>query len=189
MSKPLFNIPGAERQTLDWIVAWHSSMADALIDRRASVQLAIETGTPVAPRFTGMTPAEVDDHYDEQRRELDRLTMLNLVASAEASITDDYFRRIELKLKDRLSRDYRAWYKGLSNKKKDQPPFDEAGILNQLKRSMVVDNNVVGQFRQCLRVRHWVGHGRRWSKPLEVENFDPDDVYDRANALLNALPV
>lgn len=188
MAQRLFNIPGAERQTLDWILAWHSSMAGALIDHLASVHRAIQAGAPVAARLTGMTPADVDQHYDDQRRELDRLAILNLVASAEASVTEDYFRRIELKLKDRLSRDYRAWYKKLSNKKKGQPPFDEAGILGKLKKSMVMDNNLIGQFRECLRVRHWVGHGRRWRKPLEVENLYPDDVYDRAQALVNSLP-
>jgi len=56
-----------------------------------------------------------------------------------------------------------------------------------MKESGAVDNNVVGQFRECLRVRHWVGHGRRWAKPLEAERLDPDDVYDRVNMLLQAL--
>jgi hypothetical protein len=47
---------------------------------------------------------------------------------------------------------------------------------------------IVGRYRECLRVRHWLGHGRFWAKPAEVDRFDPDDVYDRANVLLQAMP-
>ena len=51
-----------------------------------------------------------------------------------------------------------------------------------------MDNNIVGQYRECLAARHWVGHGRRWEKPIAVERFDPDDVYDRCDKLLQSLP-
>jgi hypothetical protein len=51
-----------------------------------------------------------------------------------------------------------------------------------------MDNNIVGQYRECLRARHWVGHGRYWARPVEVDRLDPDDVYDRADALLRAMP-
>ena len=47
MTQALFNIRGAERQTLDWILDWRSSMVEALIRHRASVQLAVQAGTPV----------------------------------------------------------------------------------------------------------------------------------------------
>jgi hypothetical protein len=151
------------------------------------VQLAIQTGASVSPLWADLTPSEVDARYDDHRRELDRLTMLNFVASGEASITDDYFRRIERKLKDKLSKSYRMWYKDLPRKKREQPSFDEEGILSRLKESKTIDDNLIGQFRACLRVRHWVGHGRRWEKPLELERLDPDDVYDRVDALLQAL--
>ena len=79
----------AEAQSLDEIREWHRGVADALLDRRASVLVAIRMGSAIAPRFFGMTEAEVDDYHDAQRRELDRLTVLNLVASAEATIKVD----------------------------------------------------------------------------------------------------
>ena len=75
----------------------------------------------------------------------------------------------------------------LSKKKREQPSFDEEGILSRIKESGTIDKDVVGRFRECVRVRHWVGHGRRWQKPLEVERLDPDDVYERVNALLQAV--
>ena len=177
-----------EPQTVDEIRDWHRGVAEALVDQRGSVQQAIRTGSAVRARFVGMTESDVDDHHDAQRRELDRLTVLNLVASAEAAITVDYFRRVGEKLKDALARAYRKWHKTLSSKKQLRPDFDEDGILHVLKKTHVMDNNIIGQYRECLRVRHWMGHGRYWAKPVEVDRFDPDDVYDRVYTLLRAIP-
>lgn len=179
----------AEPQTLDEIRAWHLGMVDALLEQRASVKRAIRTGSRVSPRFVGMTESDLDAHFDSQRGELNRLTMLNLVASAEASVTVDYFRRVQEKRKDSLSTAYRKWHETLSKKKKARPNFDEEGILEVLKKSGVIDNNLIGRYRECLRVRHWVGHGRHWNKPMDVDRLDVDDVHERANALLQALPI
>lgn len=135
-----------------------------------------------------MTEGDVDRHYDTHRRELDRLTVANLVASAEATIKIDYFRRVGEKLKDDLSRAYRTWHKTLSAAKQRRPDFDEGGILDVLRDTAVMDNHIIGRYRECLRVRHWIGHGRYWAKPAEVDRFDPDEAYDRAAELLRAMP-
>jgi hypothetical protein len=187
---PLPRIPDetAEPQTLGDILAWRSAMVDALIDQRRSVQRAIQLQHPVLARFVGMTEAEVEEYYDAQRRELDRLTVLNLVASAEGTIKIDYFRRVRGKLDDPLALAYRQWYKTLSANKQLRPDFDEGGILDVLKQTGVMNNYVIGAYRQCLRARHWLGHGRYWAKPVEVDSLDPDDVHNRAEALLQALP-
>jgi len=102
---PLPAIPHqtAERQTLAGILDWRLGLIEALSDQRRFVQQAIRRNLMVLPRFVGMTDADVDDHYDAQRRELDRLTVLNLVASAEATMNVDYFRRVRGKLKDPLA--------------------------------------------------------------------------------------
>jgi hypothetical protein len=187
MPLPSVGNPSAEPQTLDEIRDWHRGIVEALADHHASVRHAIRMGSPVASRFVGMTEGDVDAHYDSQRRELDRLTVLNLVASAEATVKVDYFRRVAEKLKDPLSVAYQKWHKTLSARKKLRPDFDDAGILDVLKDAYVMDNHIVGEYRKCLRARHWVGHGRYWAKPVDVDRLDPDDVYDRANALLQAI--
>jgi hypothetical protein len=137
----------------------------------------------------GMTESEVEAYYDSQRRELDRLTVLNLVASAEATIRLDYFRRVDGWLKDSLARAYQKWHVTLSVNKRRRPDFDEGGIRDVLKQAHVMDNHVVGRYRECLRPRHWIGHGRYWAKPAEMDRLDPDDVFDRADALLRALTI
>ncbi len=188
MPIPLIDRVTAEPQTLDEIRDWHRGIVDALVEQRASIQNAIRQSSAVPPRFVGMTEGEVDARYDADRRELDRLTMLNLVASAEGTLKVDYFRRVDKKLKDALSIAYRKWHKTLSKRKQRRPEFDDGGILDELKKAKVMNNNIIGQYRECLRARHWVGHGRYWSKPVEVDRLDPDDVYDRADALLRAMP-
>ncbi|HVA45936.1 MAG TPA: hypothetical protein VNH11_06070 [Pirellulales bacterium] len=47
---------------------------------------------------------------------------------------------------------------------------------------------LVGQPSAEPQTLDWVGHGRYWAKPVEVDRLDPDDVYDRADELLRALP-
>ncbi len=135
-----------------------------------------------------MTESDVDQYFDYHRRELERLTMLNLVASSEATVTLNYFDRVGRNLKDELSSAYRNWHKKLSSGKQLRPDFDEAGILTVLKKTNLINNNIVGQYRECLQGRHWVGHGRRWDKPIAIDRFDPDDVYDRCDALQRAIP-
>ncbi|HVB97558.1 MAG TPA: hypothetical protein VNG11_07475 [Chloroflexota bacterium] len=188
MPIPLIVRRTAEPQTLDEIRDWHGGIVDALVEQRASIHYAIRQSAAVAPRFVGMTEGEVDAHYDADRRELDRLTVLNLVASAEGTLKVDYFHRVAKRLKDSLSLAYQKWHKTLSANKQLRPDFDDGGILDVLKETKVMDNNIIGRYRECLRARHWLGHGRYWSKPVEVDRLDPDDVYDRADALLRAMP-
>ena len=178
----------SEPQTLDEIRDWHRNIVDTLVERRASIQQALRHNLAVASRFVGLTEGEVDALYDADRRELDRLTVLNLVASAEGTLRRDYSRRVDKKLKDPLSLAFRKWHKSLSKKKQQRPDFDEGGILDVLKKTQLIDNHIVGRFRECLPARHWVGHGRYWDKPHAVDRFDPVDVYDRAFALLRAMP-
>ncbi|QEH38374.1 hypothetical protein OJF2_69750 [Aquisphaera giovannonii] len=180
---------GPEPQTLDEILDWHEGVVDALVAQRAAVRLAATMGSAVSARFVGMTLDELEAYFDLQRRELDRLTVLNLVASVEASIRADFSRRVEGKRKDPLAKDYRKWHKTLSSGKKRRPDFDEEGILDLVKENADRPlKNLVGRFRECLRARHWVGHGRYWSKPPGMDSLDPVEVFERCRALLQAWP-
>jgi hypothetical protein len=188
MPIPLVDADSGERQTLDGILAWHEGLVEALVEHRAAVVRALRVGAATPNRFVGMTEGDVEAYFDDQRRELDRLTVLNLVASVEASIRIDYFRRVRGRLRDALARAYQEWHSALSGLKQLRPDFDEGGILDVLKQTKVMDNHIIGRFRECLRPRHWVGHGRYWAKPVEVDQLDPIEVYNRAGALLQALP-
>ena len=184
----IFSSTTAEPQALDEIREWRSDMIEAILHQRASVQRAIRDGLPIATRFAGMTWHDVEIHSSNLVRELDRLTVLNLVASAEAALRSDFLRRVGKRLKDPLARAYRAWHRTLSRKKQQVPDLDDRGILDMLKKAKVIDNTLVGQYRECLRARNWMAHGRYWDKPVEVDLLDPDEVYIRCDSLLRALP-
>jgi len=68
----------------------------------------------------------------------------------------------------------------LSPRKQLRPDFDDGGILDVMKQAGVMDNHIIGRFREWLKAPHWLGHGRYWAKPAEVESLNPADVYDRA---------
>ena len=192
MPIPRLDEETAEPQTLDEIREWWSGVKDALNEQRVAVLHAIQTGAPPAQRFVAMTPDEVNGYYEAQKVELDRLTMLNYVASAEATVKVYYFRRvggIGGKWRDPVSKVLRDWYKKLSGRKQRQPDFDRDGILDIFKNARAVSNHVIGQFRECLQLRHWVAHGRFWEKPAVADRLDAEDVYARATTLIQALPV
>src|SRR5690242_19569463 len=105
--------PDAERQTLDEIYDWYTGVVESLTAHRRIVLEALNTGATPEPRFVGFRPVDVDRYFEDQRSELDRLTNVNLVGSAEASIRLDVGRRIAGNLGDPLSRSYQAWYKSL----------------------------------------------------------------------------
>jgi len=111
----------AEPQTLDQIISWHHDLVDALVARRAVVLVAIRTGGVVPEQYLGLTEDEVEDRHTGQRRELDRLTVLNLVACAEAGVRLDYLQRVKGRLKDTLSKAYRKWAKQLPKKSGSGP--------------------------------------------------------------------
>ena len=100
MPAPFIYDPAAEQQNLDEILIWHRRIVAALLNHHASIQQAVVSGTIADQSFIGMTSGDVDALFDAQRRELDRLTVLNLVASAEASLKVDYHRRVRQRLKD-----------------------------------------------------------------------------------------
>jgi hypothetical protein len=190
MPRPPTSYDSSEPQSLDEISEWNRGVADALRDHYTAVRAALRRGAvaKVPARYVGMTEAELDSLHDAQREELDRLTILALVASVEASIRADYAARISGNGNDPLSKGYRAWHGTLSFRKQVRPDFDEGGILDQLRAAAVVPNHLIGNYRECLRARHWVGHGRYWDKPEAVDRFDPADVHARGTALLAALP-
>lgn len=81
MPLPTVDQDTGEPQTLNEIRDWYRGVADALIHQRATLHATIRAASFDATLFTYMTEREIDESYDQQQRELERLTILNLVAS------------------------------------------------------------------------------------------------------------
>ncbi|MCY2933546.1 MAG: hypothetical protein NT172_05205 [Planctomycetota bacterium] len=176
-----------ETQTLAEIIDWYDGISRALALQISAARSSSLNATNLYPRLFGMTEQELETYQDHQLAELDRLTVFSLVASVEAEIRLDFERRIIARLKDALSDKYRKWHGSLKNRKRRRPDFDEVGILGIMKRSGVIDAHLIGEFRECLRARHWIGHGRYFQRPAQMEKLDPYEVCSRGNRLLQSL--
>lgn len=135
-------------------------------------------------RLVDMSQAEIEEVFEEQRRELELVTMFELLATAEAIIRINFARRsaAKPKLKDNLSRKFRA----IRGKRRDRVRLDE-DILEAAKEELSPPS-IVSEFRGALRLRHWLAHGRHWNPKLG-RSYSPADVFDIANALVEALAV
>lgn len=186
MSAPYSLHPTAKPQTVDEIRAWYVGLVQALVTQRAFFKAAIRSGALLPVNWVGASDDDIEDWFDGARTELDHLTVLNLVACVEAELVRDFFRRVQRRLRDNLARVYRTWHKTLEGNAQHRPPFD--GILRLLRNANVIDNHLIGRYRECRRVRNWVGHGRYYARPAHIDHLDPDEVSRRADALLAALP-
>jgi hypothetical protein len=140
-----------------------------------------ELDVGLGARFLGSNESEVDQSFQNQRMELELLTMLVLLTTAEAILRIDFRKRVQKRLKDTLSRKYREIWRT----RKDQVRLD-LDLLEALKEE-VAQLSVVSDFRAALRLRNWLAHGRHWHPKLG-RNYSPGLVFDISRAVVNALP-
>ena len=180
-----------EVRTIDQMMQWRDGVSESMARHRSLVLRATDASEDAGARFVGKTAAEVRQYFEALRLETDRFVVLGLIAAGEAVVRRDYDRRVGRpgrKLKDVLSAAYRLFHGELGASQKERPPFDKGGILDELKAANVIDNQIVGRFRECLPARHWVAHGRYDDRPEAVDRFPPEVVYERVDALIRALP-
>ena len=177
-----------QQHTIDDARNWHSAMVEAMAAHRASVLDSLHRETVAAgTRFFGLTRDEVDLLFDADRQELDAMTILSLMASAEATIREDYLDRIARRLKDSLSAAYIALHRSLPAAQRRRPLLDEH-VLEAMRNSGQVAPHLIGDFRDALRLRHWLAHGRYWTVDLGRNSYAPDDIYRVVHALITAVP-
>lgn len=178
--------------SLDDVRDWYEAMRESLLAHRSTIIAAL-SGAIVVPnnRFIGMTIDEVDKEFAFQREELDNVTVLSMMASAEAKLQSDYDDRLDAKRKDPLTKAYRNLHLRLKFKgwfiRKIRPQFDNH-ILETIKDSGIAPPHVVGNFRDALNLRHWLAHGRYWGVNLGRTTYSPDDIYRTIDAMLATLP-
>jgi hypothetical protein len=127
--------------------------------------------------FMYLTQGEVEAFFDDQRGELELLTMFELLAITEAVLRIDFATRRKLRLKDPLSRRFQAI-------RRERIRLDE-DILEGLRQE-VSPPSVVSDFRAALKLRNWLAHGRHWHPKLG-RGYRPADVFDISKRLLDAL--
>lgn len=140
-----------------------------------------ELDVDLVARFLGSNESEVDQSFENQRMELELLTMLVLLTTAEAILRIDFHKRVQNRLKDPLSRKYREIWRT----RKDKVRLVQ-DLLEAVKEE-VHQPSVVSDFRSALKLRDWLAHGRHWHPKLG-RNYSPGHVFDISRAIVNALP-
>ncbi|MFI5378090.1 MAG: hypothetical protein ACHRHE_02175 [Tepidisphaerales bacterium] len=175
-------------QTIDEVRDWYENMDQCVLSHRVAVLASARAGLlPANTRFFAMALDEIEDFYRSQRKELEQLTVLALMASAEASIRADYANRLKKGRSDPLSKAYAALHRNLDARFRNRPSLNDH-IVETLKAAAVIPNHLVGNFRDALLLRHWLAHGRYWAVDLGRNTYAPDDIYRTIAAFLSAMP-
>lgn len=125
-------------------------------------------------RFATATTAEMAETLTRTLREIDRTSILSLLAAIEAAFRVDYFERVYRKRKDPISRACRV----LHARKAQAVKLDEDLLTLWLHHGGAAPG-FIADVRGALQVRHWLAHGRYWS-PRFGKYDDFDTVYTLA---------
>jgi hypothetical protein len=115
-------------------------------------------------------------------QETDQRSAFFILASLEAAFRIDYERRCQKRMKDDVSRAFRAIY----NSRKSRVSLDD-DIFEAWRKNSTGSGPLIGELRAAFKFRHWLAHGRYW-EPKLGRKYDFNSVYSLADAVLNAFP-
>lgn len=134
------------------------------------------------PRFTGYTPDEIRKELASTLEENERTTCMTILASLEAAFRLDYLQRCYKRLRDPLSREFRALHAT-----KGSRASLEGDIFSAWKRNSTVTASTISELTGAFKYRHWLAHGRYW-KPKLGKKYDYQGVYSLAESVFNSFP-
>lgn len=115
-------------------------------------------------------------------KELELNAIFMLLSSVEALFRIDFNIRVNKKLKDELSREFRDIYK---NKQKRISLNED--ILKTWQSNFVSFESIITKYKETLKYRHWLAHGRYWEP--KFQKYDFDSVYIVADSIISNLPL
>ncbi len=134
--------------------------------------------------FFGMLMGDFETALAEMRAELDTQVTLALVASFEAVIRLDFEDRCTRRLKDAVSKGLRK----LRDAHGKQVGLEDIlNIWTDKHGTPHVIKPITGNFKQLIRFRHWLAHGRYWDQTSGIDPT-PEDALVIGEALFEALP-
>ncbi len=194
MAKNLSNSevePDPDFDSLDDIMVWMERCSAALFSKQGTLLSALAEGhLGEYPEFLGMTPDNIRAYFERAVHEVELAAILYMVAYAEARIREDFLYRVSAANKS--SGDLLVSAMENLRKKYDkiwQIPLFENGILDQWKVLIQRSHqdgqlfnasqcvNRIGAFKNPLRLRHWIAHGRYWKpKGYSLSQLPPSQV-------------
>jgi hypothetical protein len=168
---------------------WYDVQRDLIVAENARVHGVIaedvDKGSlfpPLNPQYFAMTADEASAFFAEQRRRLDLVVALDLLATTEALLRLDFQSRVDRRRKDDVSRRFRELKKKFGKK-----ISLEQHILEALSQCAPPCKGAVGAFKGVLPLRHWLAHGRHYNPKLGRPSYAPREVFDIAHSLLAAI--
>jgi len=134
-------------------------------------------------RFGNYSLAEVTQELNARLIEEEKMIVLSILASIEATFRIDYLQRVYAKKKDALSRALRQLH--LS---KGSRASLEDDILEAWKNHTTISVELIGHIRSAFKFRHWLAHGRYWTPKLGRQ-YDYPGVYTLAHQIQTTLPL
>lgn len=137
-----------------------------------------------ASRFYGLREDQLERRLELARTELDRATMMMVLASFEATIRTDARDRIDSRTKDGVGREFR--------RQQLEPERERLlDLLEVWERHASINSQTKSTVRSLLKHRHWLAHGRYWTDKSAIK-LTPEDAQavleDYADALRQLCP-
>jgi len=115
--------------------------------------------------------------------ETDQRSAFFILASLEAAFRIDYECRCQKRMKDDVSRAFRAIYKS----RRTRVSLEE-DIFEAWKEHSTGSRQLIGELRGAFKFRHWLAHGHYW-EPKLGRRYDFIFVYSLADLVLSAFPL
>lgn len=134
-------------------------------------------------KFYTYSMKNLDEEKAIRLQELELNTIFMLLSSIEALFRIDFNIRVNRKLKDELSKEFRNIYKT----KQSRISLEE-DILNIWQIHFRELKHIISEYKSALHYRHWLAHGRYW-EPKLGRKYDFDTIYILADNIINNLPL
>ena len=174
-----------EEESLSRVWEWHAFQRALIGEERSRLFAALARGEgPTEPRYFAKNQEELASDFAFQAAELDLLSILGMLACAEAALRVDFIKRVSYRKKDDVSRRFQD-----SDKERANQIRLEEDILDVWREQGIAGiKKAVSDFKGALTLRHWLAHGRYWKPKLgRAGGYDPGDVFSICDELLRAV--
>jgi hypothetical protein len=159
-------------------------IAEYHADVVSSLKLYFSAASPsFSRRFYGRSLNEVSGELVRRLEETDMRSAFFVLTSLEAAFRTDYEYRCRKKMKDNLSRAFRAIHKSRGTR----VSLDE-DIFQAWRENSTAPRLLIGDLRGAFNFRHWFAHGRYW-EPRLGRKYDFNFIYSLADTVLSAFPL
>ena len=165
-----------QNKSIEEILEWYRITENSLYENE---KLIITNRNTSLNKFYGETPEQVKNEFKYVKDELDKMVCLDMLSAIEAALKVDYIVRAKGKKKDNLSKCFRSEYSNV----KERVSLERT-ILSGWKRIHPEHKDIIGQYKELLKYRNWLAHGRLWEEKMIC---DVDIVYHTCDTLKVAL--